>query len=211
MMQTAATRPAPGRPKDPAKRAAILEAAKSLFAQNGFDGVSMDQIAQAAGVSKLTVYSHFGDKDGLLSAVVQAHCDQEVPLQLFEPAPDVPLQERLLDIARAFFTMICDPHAIAGHRLACMPQGLSPGLSQLFWEAGPARIQDALASLLHRRSEAGELAIDDPALAATQFLSLVKGDIHARLVMGLDGGSDAEATRRHLDGAVALFLRGYRP
>ena len=41
----------PGRPKDLGKRAAILDVAKRLFTQHGFDGVSMDQIATEAGVS----------------------------------------------------------------------------------------------------------------------------------------------------------------
>ncbi|WP_330970248.1 TetR/AcrR family transcriptional regulator, partial [Lysobacter sp. A3-1-A15] len=58
----------PGRPKDLAKRAAILDAAKSMFTQYGFGGASMDQIAAEAGVSKLTVYSHFGDKETLFAA-----------------------------------------------------------------------------------------------------------------------------------------------
>ncbi len=53
----------PGRPKDLGKRAAILEAAKVLFIEQGYTGVSMDAIAAQAGVSKLTVYSHFGDKE----------------------------------------------------------------------------------------------------------------------------------------------------
>ena len=100
---TPSPRPALGRPKDPAKRAAVLEAAQELFSELGFDGVSMDQIAQTAGVSNLTVYSHFGDKDGLLSAVVHAHCEREMPMELFEPSPDVALRPRLLDIAHAFF------------------------------------------------------------------------------------------------------------
>ncbi len=56
----------PGRPKDLGKRASILEAAKRLFIEQGYLGVSMDQIAAAAGVSKLTVYSHFGDKETCL-------------------------------------------------------------------------------------------------------------------------------------------------
>ncbi|MBP7656876.1 MAG: helix-turn-helix transcriptional regulator, partial [Pseudoxanthomonas sp.] len=69
----------PGRPKDLGKRAAILEAAKQLFAREGFNGVSMDQIAAEAGVSKLTVYSHFGDKDALFAAAVQAKCAEMLP------------------------------------------------------------------------------------------------------------------------------------
>ena len=63
---------APGRPKDPGKGAAILDTAKRLFLALGYEGVSMDQIAADAGVSKLTVYSHFGDKDALFAEAVRA-------------------------------------------------------------------------------------------------------------------------------------------
>ena len=52
-----------GRPKDLAKRQMILEAAKSLFLKQGFHGSTMNQIAQEAGVTKLTVYNHFQDKE----------------------------------------------------------------------------------------------------------------------------------------------------
>ena len=61
----------PGRPKDPAKRKAILEAAETLFLRNGYDGSSMDAIAAEAGVSKLTVYSHFTDKETLFAFAVK--------------------------------------------------------------------------------------------------------------------------------------------
>lgn len=206
----AVPRPALGRPKDPAKRAAILASAKALFAEHGFDGVSMDQIAQVAGVSKLTVYSHYGDKEGLLTAVVRAHCEQEMPMQLFEPLPDVPLRERLLDIARAFYAMVSCPQAIAGHRMLCAPQTQSPDLARLFWEAGPARIQAGLADMLARQVAAGELEIDDIPAAASHFFALLKGEPHARLMIGHPRDMDEAATERHLTGVVDLFLRGYR-
>ena len=48
----------PGRPKDPGKRAAILDAAKRLFVAQGFDGVSMDQIASDAGVHTIALARH---------------------------------------------------------------------------------------------------------------------------------------------------------
>ncbi len=77
--ETAPAKLAPGRPKDLAKRAAILDAAKQMFTQHGFDGVSMDQIAAAAGVSKLTVYSHFGDKEALFVEAVRCLCEERMP------------------------------------------------------------------------------------------------------------------------------------
>ncbi|NLB59089.1 MAG: helix-turn-helix transcriptional regulator, partial [Gammaproteobacteria bacterium] len=95
----------PGRPKDLAKRAAILDAAERMFLQHGFEGVSMDQIATAAGVSKLTVYSHFGDKDALFTEAAKAWCEQQMPGSVCEPAAHQTVGERLMDNARAYFTM----------------------------------------------------------------------------------------------------------
>ncbi|CAM5538187.1 TetR/AcrR family transcriptional regulator [Leifsonia shinshuensis] len=54
----------------PAKRAAILSAARELSLSQGMNGVSMDAISARAGVSKVTVYDYFGDKDGLFSAIL---------------------------------------------------------------------------------------------------------------------------------------------
>jgi AcrR family transcriptional regulator len=49
------------------KRSAILEAATTVFLDNGYLGTSMDEIAALARVSKQTVYKHFADKERLLS------------------------------------------------------------------------------------------------------------------------------------------------
>ena len=200
---------APGRPKDLGKRAAILESAKRLFVEQGYDGVSMDQIAAAAGVSKLTVYSHFGDKDALFAAAARAYCEQQLPPELFEANPDTPLRERLLQIARAFFAMVSSPEAVAGHRILCTPQMADSPVPGMFWDAGPKRVQGEFAQLLQRRIETGELEIDDVPRAASQFFTLLKGDPHAQLVMGCGENACREAARAHLEASVDMFLRAY--
>ena len=131
----------PGRPKDPEKRAAILAAAKRLFPQQGFEGTSMDAIANAAGVSKLTVYSHYTDKETLFVAAVRAQTEEQMPASLFELAQGDSTRERLRVIARAFFNLITSPQAIALHRLLTAGSGTSTKLAQMFWESGPQRIQ----------------------------------------------------------------------
>ena len=200
---------APGRPKDMEKASAILEAARQLFTAHGFDGASMDQIAAAAGVSKLTVYSHYGDKDTLFSAVVKSYCEQNLPDSLFESAPEVPIRERLLHVGRVFFAFISTPEAVAGHRMLCSPHTAATRLPGKFWEAGPERVQQALAELLRRRVARGDLDIPDCALAARQFLSLAKGELHARMVLGCcSQDDDAE---KHVASAVDFFLRAYAP
>ena len=199
----------PGRPKDLGKRAAILAAAKRLFVQQGFEGVSMDQIAGEAGVSKLTAYSHFGDKEGLFAEAVRAHCEDNMPTALFEPEPDVPLRERLSDIGRAFFAMIMTPEAIAGHRILCSPQVATSTLPATFWEAGPQRVQESFAELLARRVASGELEIDDCPRAAAQFFTLIKGEPHAHAVFGFCCGGPVDSPTEHVAAVVELFLRAY--
>ena len=199
----------PGRPKDLGKRAAILAAAKRLFVQQGFEGVSMDQIAGEAGVSKLTVYSHFGDKEGLFAEAVRAHCEDNMPTALFEPEPDVPLRERLSDIGRAFFAMIMTPEAIAGHRILCTPQLASSELSTMFFEAGPQRVQRSFTALLERRIAAGELDIEDPVRAPGHFFTLLKGEPHAQAVFGYCCSGSPDTPDAHIASVVDMFLRAY--
>ncbi|KIQ96337.1 TetR/AcrR family transcriptional regulator [Lysobacter sp. A03] len=203
----------PGRPKDPAKGAAILEAARTLFLQHGFEGVSMDQIAAVAAVSKLTVYSHFGDKEKLFSAAVASYCEQQVPHALFERAADANLRDRLLQIARAFHAMASSAEAIAALRMLSTPQLAGAPVVSTFWNAGPGRINQELTLLLQRRAEGGELRLDprDEAglcRAASQLLALLKGDAHARLLLGLDGLAEDDVAA-HLGSAVDMFLRAY--
>ncbi len=74
-----------GRPKDLEKRKHIVEAAKKLFLKLGYHGSSMNQIAKEAGVTKLTVYNHFQDKETLFSCAIEETCEQSInarPLRL---------------------------------------------------------------------------------------------------------------------------------
>ncbi|HVR80794.1 MAG TPA: TetR/AcrR family transcriptional regulator C-terminal domain-containing protein, partial [Luteimonas sp.] len=94
------------------------------------------------------------------------------------------------------------------HRILCTPQMAGSELPQLFWDAGPKRVQAAFADLLGRRVAAGELDVPDVARAAAQFFALLKGEPHAQLVFGCSvlREEDVEA---HLAAAVDLFLRAY--
>jgi TetR/AcrR family transcriptional repressor of mexJK operon len=200
---------APGRPKDLGKGNAILEAARKLFTAQGFDAASMDQIAAEAGVSKLTVYSHFGDKETLFAAVVRSYCEQQLPGSLFDAQPGMPVRERLLQVARAVFGMISAPEALAGHRILCSPRMADSPLPRMFWEAGPERVQAGFAELLRRRVATGELEIDDVPRASAQFFTLLKGEPHARMVFGCCPGMARREADRHVEATVDMFLRAY--
>lgn len=198
---------APGRPKDPSKGAAILEAAKKLFVEQGFEGVSMDQIATEAGVSKLTVYSHYGDKESLFSAAIAAKCEEQLSDGLFAPDPAKPLRDQLLSIARAFFALITSREALAIHRVVSA-QPANPKLGKLFWEAGPRRVQLGFESFIRGHVERNALDVADEHRAATQFFSLLKGELHAQLLCGCGDFSERDV-ETHLQATVDMFLRAY--
>jgi len=201
--------PGPGRPKDLGKRASILDAAKRLFLEQGYQGVSMDQIAGEAGVSKLTVYSHFGDKETLFSEAIAAKCREVLPDDLFVSPPAGPLREQLRTIGHAFFSLITSEEAISIHRMMNTPGTAEHSLRQLFWNAGPRRVQEVFAVFLQAHVDEGRLRIEDVPLAASQFFSLLKGELHPLMACGLREAPGPDEVERHIDATVEFFLRAY--
>jgi TetR/AcrR family transcriptional repressor of mexJK operon len=201
----------PGRPKDLEKRAAILAAAKRLFPLSGFEGTSMDAIAAEAGVSKLTVYSHFTDKETLFVAAIRARCTDQVPDALFEVDANDPVRGQLEAIARAFLSLITSPEAISLHRLLTASGSTSPKLAQLFWEAGPLRMRQSFEEFLAKEVEAGQLDIPDVPRAAAQFFALLKGELHARLLCGCTQSTSVKDVDDHVAATVDFFLRAFSP
>ena len=201
----------PGRPKDLEKRAAILQAAKRLFTTQGFEGTSMDAIANAAGVSKLTVYSHYQDKERLFVAAVECVCQEQMPAEIFTADLKGPIRRQLLAIARAFFALIMSEEAVAVHRTIVANAQQSPKLGQLFWEAGPKRTQEGFQAFLRDEVEAGKLDIPDTKRAAMQFFCLLKGELHARREFGCGEPFTQREIDEHLNATVDFFLRAYAP
>lgn len=200
----------PGRPKDPEKRAAILDAAKRLFPLRGFDGVSMDAIAAEAGVSKLTVYSHFRDKDTLFAETVKAKCEEQLPEDVFRAEPGRgPIREQLRAIATGFHGLILSAESVAFYRMMAA-QGESSGkLAELFYQAGPRRILDAFEAFLVAAQQTGSLDVPDARRAAGHFFCLIKGEAHMRQLIGCPlCGSDCEGPE-HIESVLDLFLRAY--
>jgi TetR/AcrR family transcriptional repressor of mexJK operon len=198
-----------GRPKDLEKRAAILEAGKRLFPTKGFEGTSMDAIAAEAGVSKLTVYSHFQDKETLFQEVLKAKCREQLPHATFEFDARLPLRRQLLEIGRRFVALILSPEAMALHRM--MTAQPSEKMAQLFWQAGPQVLNNELIQFFDSEVAAGALEIEDTRRAASQFYCLLKGEPHARMSFGCCTIPPDKDLEHHVQATVDTFLRAYAP
>ena len=196
-----------GRPADQAKRAAIVEAAGRSFMEAGYAATSIEQVAADAGVSKVTVYNHFGDKRGLFAAAVERECEKMRGHFSIEPAPGASIRDRLTTIGEAMFAFLSRPEMVQFERRIAAETEHEPEIGQAFLEAGPWRMKAAFSLFLAAAEQQGELSVDDPGLAAEQFVSMCKGmgDLERRF------GTlpTPEQTRQRIEGAVDVFLKAY--
>lgn len=210
MLKSLDLRAAPGRPKSASKRRAILEAAKQLFLSQGYERTSLDRIAAAANVSKLTLYSHFRDKSDLHQHALRAHCE-ELTSNCLPATKHRAVTDRLLAVAHVLFEWLTKPDAIAAQRTIVAAARRLEHVPELYWRAVPQRLFDEIAQMLRREHERGAIAIQHPHQAASQFMSLVKGDLHEHLLFGCVAHLDPQSVAEHLHAAIDVFHRAYAP
>jgi TetR/AcrR family transcriptional regulator, mexJK operon transcriptional repressor len=197
-----------GRPKDIAKRAAIIKAARELFASHPFELVTMDAVATRADVSKMTVYSHFHDKETLFETIVLATSDQMIGA-LTTPEQGGGLRERLIAVGTVFLTVILGSdictmaHTLPGTLRA------NPSLADRFYAAGPGRVRSALAAIIAAAARRGELDVDDPEAAADDLVSLWEGSMPAKIAFGLANPITPSECGRRARRGTEVFLRAY--
>lgn len=206
-----ASPPRRGRPRDPERYRRILEAARNHFSAHGLERASVDAIAAEAGVSKMTIYSNFGSKEGLFEAMVQDRTDRVMGGSAGVEAMD-PLQpgKALLAVGEQFLTLTREEHTLGKFRSLYGAAGSQPEACQGFYRQGPARLIDELASYLRRASEAGSLKVKNPRLAADLFLAMFLGDGHMRGLLMLEM-PEARESKALLREAVRVFMAGYAP
>ena len=182
----------PGRPRDRQKDEAIIRAAQRLFLERGFDGASVDAIAEAAGVAKATVYARFQDKEALLKESITSKCSQFLDAETLDWRPGRTLKAGLSDIARRFLSLVTDKEALSMHRLMMEEGAKSDRLPTLFFESAILPTVHRLADYLV--SEARRLGVDlaDAEGAAWRFLGMVKGEDHMRAMFGMTARSRKE-------------------
>jgi AcrR family transcriptional regulator len=196
-----------GRPRSSKKRREIMRAAIELFTRNGYEGTSVDDVAAAAGVSKQTVYSHYGSKENLFGLAVSTVCKQS---GMDADAIDMqaPPEQVVRQIARQFMELITSPEATRVHAVCTVSTETHPELGRLFFAHGPQQAVGVVAQYLTAQAEAGTLAISDGQQAAWQLLSMLKAEAQMRLQFKLKplGKAESEA---YLESCVNMFLRAY--
>jgi AcrR family transcriptional regulator len=192
------------------KAESVLAAAKRAFLAAGFGAVSMDTIAREAGVSKATVYAHFGSKEELFGAVIERECEQYFDRFSAGELDPRDVRASLTILGRRFLELILSPDAIALHRIIVGEVTRFPTLGEVFWRAGPERERVQIEGFLRSAAAAGALTLPDPRLAAEQFVTLVRADVQLRQLLRLEATPGDREIEIFVEGAVGTFIRAFQ-
>jgi AcrR family transcriptional regulator len=220
MAKSAAVRAAAPEMKSPVKptgarlcaedrRRVILAAAQKVFLERGYANASIDAVVELAGGSKATVYRQFGNKEGLLAALVTegaeslAHLVHDLPL-------DGALEESLRTFGRGYLGLVMRPERLALFRLVLGECGRIPEMGDIFYRTGPQAVGKWLAEFFRGIAARGLIASDDPERTALQFMHAVRGDIHMQVLLNPTRAPTEAEIEQHIDFTVRTFLEGAR-
>jgi TetR/AcrR family transcriptional regulator, mexJK operon transcriptional repressor len=191
------------------KASSILDAARALFLEQGYEASSVEQVARKAGVSKATLYVHFESKEALLLALVRDECRKISIEPPQEPKMDLSgVKNTLQNLAKDFTACFLSQEALAFHRLMMAQTARFPDIGRVFYEEGPLRLQSEVADFLESAQAQGLLSIGDIDLAVIQFISLVRGDLPFKWALSMERPSDKER-QALIDGGIEVFLAAY--
>jgi TetR/AcrR family transcriptional regulator, mexJK operon transcriptional repressor len=198
----------PAKNFDNKKHNAIIKAATRLFLKQGYGKTTMDQVAKDANVTKQTVYSHFGNKDKLFSAMITGQCKKHTPSDVILNS-DMPFEELMFKIGLGFLEMITSKEGLATTRLVMSEAERKPKLAELFYKTGPQQMNKILTDFLELQNKNGLLRIPNTESAASYFFSMLKGRYHLRMALKVKPLPTKKELEEHTRETVRVFLKIY--
>jgi TetR/AcrR family transcriptional regulator, mexJK operon transcriptional repressor len=207
-----------GRPKDIEKYSAILDAARSMFFAQGFKEVSIENVAKTASVARMTVYSHFVDKEALFAAVVAREgetlsraLDDLSPAEI-HPAKETAskLSNDLTEFGIALLTFRSKPETQAFNRLIEAEARNHPKLAEAFSKSGPRAVVGKLAARLEMASRKKIIVIKDPTQAATLLIGMLRSIEYYSAVTKQTSSPTKAVIVDYVKECVERFLRAFR-
>lgn len=188
-------------------RAAILGGAETVFGHRGYEASSMEAIADAAGVSKITLYRHFENKEALFSSVIQHMCARVYDDDVEQAMDRMETVEALQYFGRRLLAVVFSDETLKLHRMVMAEAQLFPELGSFFYNTGVRPGIDALARFLSRPDHRKRLRLADPQKSAEHFMGVIRGYQHMRLLLGLDKTPNKRRMEATIKDAIHLVLK----
>lgn len=186
----------------------ILNSAQQLFFQNGFDETSLEMIINEAGGSRRSIYNEFGNKQGLLMAVIQRQvCVQAKILTTIDR--ELCPKEALNNVCLKFVQGMLSPTIMSLFRLVVQQVVKMPELGEIIYQKGIMAGVLPLAEYLDFLTDKKVLQIDNTHFAAQMLIELAKGPLHTRaLLMPRKIVTESEISQQ-VNQAVNMFLKAH--
>lgn len=184
-----------------AREQAILDHALDELVEHGVQRLSMSGIAQRAGASKETLYAWFGDRDGLLEALIRRNADEtaERVRKAIDAGGD--LRATLIDFGTGLLTLLTSEPSVTLNRAAMM----SPDLARLLLRSGRHRVGPIVERFLGACDPADTILSRDPRKAFELLYGLIIQDSQIRVLLG-EARPGRTAIKRRVELAVDRFL-----
>lgn len=191
------------------RRQAILDAAESLFIEYGFDRVSLAAVVKRSGGSLATLYEHFGNKFGLLRAVMERGKRErfkslETRISEMDSAADI-----LRLIAANLRAYLMTPHAVGMIRIVIAESLRDPDFGRGFHEDHLRQLQD-LTELFRNWNAQGKARFDDPEAAAALFHAMMTSDAQLNALIGLNAHGQEPGTEDQMQWRLNLFIEHFQ-
>ena len=155
----------------------ILKASLELFSVQGFEATSISQIADAVGIRKASLYSHFDSKQAILDAIVKEVLEQYGKHSIFaranweKDAGNLPLtaDEAVRMIQGQIRYILHDPAISRARKMLVIEQFQNPELAKLQTKQNYSDVLGYFTGLIKCLIQKGVLAADDPEIMAAQF------------------------------------------
>ncbi|MBB4571301.1 TetR/AcrR family transcriptional regulator [Rhizobium leucaenae] len=199
-----------GRPTNEALGQTIVDAACELFEELGFHGATLDQVAQRAKISKLSIYKHFENKEALFGAAFAARCQQLVPQKLFDGV-DGSAEDQLMAAGSSLLRTLLRPEVRNVEAMVMADTPNQKSLSKVHYEAGPAHIIAQIEGLLRQLHANALLNVPDSLGSARLFAALFKGS-DLLIIARFDEAraADDNEIESYCRSAVAMFIAAHR-
>jgi len=190
------------------KRTAIIAAATSLFLDNGYAGTSLARVAEAAEVSKATLFKQFPTKARLFESMVEEHWRADDD-ERSEPASG-DLGGGLAEYGRRYAALMSRPEMVGLYRIVIAEMPRFPALAETHFDVGKMPFFDSVRRYLAAEHDAGTARVEDSVAATTQFLGMISSfAFWPRLTVVGWNPTDAEMAHA-VDDVVATMVARYR-
>jgi AcrR family transcriptional regulator len=197
---------------DPAKREQIVDGAKRVFMEKGFDAASMNDVARKAGVSKGTIYVYFQNKEDLFAALIERERNKFVAVMRDVLNERDRPEDALQHYGIAFAMHLTYGDVISAMRIVLGVIDRMPSLARRFFSASPENARTVLKDYIDRQVAAGKLQTDDSEMAARQFVELCSGTyFKLRLFGEMEVPPPRQEIERVVSSAVRMFMASYGP